>query len=178
MKLKINYDLLQKIKESNEGYTLNKATKRVALYTGISSAIGVMDNIAYQKPIEEFIMEVSTYLLVHSILTASVMLAISNIFKKLSKTELETLSRQLKSLNLDTNQELLMETYRYKTEYQLKDGKHLLPSLEQRKYLMVPTMNNGEVVFEQLVQEHVIGGKEYTLSMGAPKGTYKLVYKF
>lgn len=178
MKLKINYDLLQKIKESNEGYTLNKAAKRVALYTTVSSAIGVIDNIATQKPIEEFIMEVATYLLAHSVLTASVMLATSNIFKKLSKTELEILSRQLKSLNLETNQELLMDTYKYKTEYEFKGGKHLFPSLEQRKYIMVPTLNNGEVVLEQLVQEHTIGGKEYTLSMGAPKGTYKLVYKF
>lgn len=41
---------------------------------------------------------------------------------------------------------------------------------------MVPTYDKGEKKEVSLVQEHVIGSKEYTISHGTPRKVLKLAY--
>lgn len=79
----------------------------------------------------------------------------------------------LKDIDVNTTGDLLLDSYKYKTEYEIKRNEKNLPILEQRKYIMVPTKDtNGEV---SLLQEHIIGTGDYSLSYGSPKKVLKLV---
>jgi len=178
MKLKINYDLMTKVVEANNGFSLKRAAKKVMLYTYISSALGMIDNIVLQKPIEEYVVEVISYVAWHSVFTTLFGMGISKLVKIISLDDLRRLSAELKNLNVNTSQEQLLQSYKYKTEYKLNTDEGIIPKVEQKKYIMVPVYENGEEKEVSLLQEHTIGSNEYVLSIGTPKKVYKLAYGF
>ena len=72
------------------------------------------------------------------------------------------------------NYNLLCEAYLYDTEYSLNtEGK--VPAIEQKKYIMVPVWEYGEEKEVSIVQEHILGTKEYTISCGSPRKSFKRV---
>lgn len=94
--------------------------------------------------------------------------------KNISRQELVILSNLLNNINVNTDSELILESYKYKTEYDFnKDSES--KDLIQKKYIMVPVIQNGEEKEISILQEHVIGTKEYSLSCGEP--TKQKVFK-
>ena len=55
----------------------------------------------------------------------------------------------------------------------LKDESHRF--LLEKKYIMVPCSDDEVSNEVSLVQEHIVGSKKYTLSVGEVQKTYKLV---
>ena len=176
LKLQINYDLLSKIFETNTGISLKKSSEFVILSTSISTIFEVVSGLIISSPPEEHLKRILGYFIIHSVNTTIASLALSKIVKILSSIELKRLSNSLKHMNVNTNEELLKDSYKYKTEYEVIHDESLFPKIEQRKYIMVPAYENGEEQEVSILQEHIIGSKKYILSRGEPKKVLKLSF--
>ena len=86
--------------------------------------------------------------------------------------------QKLKDILIETDPTLLQDSYPYKTEYKV-DFSSFPPHLEQTKYIMVPVHNDWGNNERSLMQEHIIGSRNYALSYGEPEEqkVYSLVPK-
>ena len=92
-------------------------------------------------------------------------------------SRLNTLVSQLNDLNVNTDYDLLLQSEHYETKYKIKLNEKKLPYLLESKYIMVPTYSySGEIKDTSILQEHVVGSKEYVLSLGSPQKKLKLAY--
>lgn len=169
MKLVVNYDLLDKVCEAKKGISLNKITKKVGTLMGIATPVLSIDNIVGSEPLSEFFGGIAFTLFYYGSYYYLLGRVTADSTKAAAECELSNLSRQLKDIFVDTDPELLKESYGYKTEYAFNFKDSTLPKLEQRKYVIVPVHSDWENNTRSLVQEHVIGSREYTLSHGEPK---------
>lgn len=165
MKLVISYDLPERIKEANTGFSLKKTSKKVLFYTGINTVIGSTINLSTGQPIEKYFFDILVYLGLHSSINGLTSLIAADLQKKIACCDLAILTHQLRDLNVHTDLDSLLKAYTYKTEYSvdLKDG------IEQRKYINVPVCDAFGERETSLLQEHFVGSKEYVLSVGAPE---------
>ena len=91
--------------------------------------------------------------------------------------DLIKLIRKLDDLKVDTNLELIKDSTVDSTEYRIKFYKNLIPVITQEKYILVPCYNSflDDTEEKCILQEHVIGSKDYTLSIGSPSLKFKPV---
>ena len=83
--------------------------------------------------------------------------------------DIKRLAIQLKDLNISTGKELLMDSYVYEKEYKLVNKEDsIIPKIYQKKYIMIPVYDDGEIKEVSLLQEHIIGSKYYVISYGEP----------
>lgn len=165
MKIRINYDLFEKIQESNTGLSLNKSCKHVLKHTVISSIIfSIISILSNKKPIisDDTII---FFLVFHLMTKFPVDLILSKLTKKDSIKDLNFLVNMLNYLDINTSYELLQEAYLYKTSYKINKNLKNMPILIQNKYLMLPVNTKEEI---SLVQEHIVGTNNYYLSYGSP----------
>lgn len=170
MKIIVNYDLLEKAKEAKYGFSLVKETKWSAKYCAFFyGAIWTpfyaitKDPIAFSQYLHSLPCD---FLLCIPIIAG--MRCCMDYFdgKDISAIlDLFILSEKLGALNIDTNRMLLMNAYKYKTEYEINSDKKI-PRLVQKKYINIPTTDDKEA---SLLQEHVVGTRTYTLSKGKPR---------
>lgn len=174
MKIVINYDLLEEIFKEKHGFSLIKSTKKIVAVFAITCCIVLpltainTDHIKFVNYLNnlplEFLMAMG-FLIPFDAALDKMMKPVRelNIPPKLS-----TLPPKLKNLNINTNYNLLLESYKYKTEYEVKSEKGVFPHLVQKKYIIIPTLdkNKKEV---SILQEHVVGSHTYTLSKGKPR---------
>lgn len=170
MKLKINYDLLERIQFGNTGFALKKEMGITVAALPIQ-IINCIISLSKEYPI--------SILLPIAIKSQFIAFGVfSLMFKNMKKSEaiksLKELSCELKKININTNSELLLKAYQYKTDYEINYDKPNIPRLEQKKYIMVPTYIDGEEKEVSIVQEHTIGTKKYYLSHGSPQRAFKL----
>lgn len=92
-----------------------------------------------------------------------------NSTKQIAIQNLKDLSYQLKNIFVDTDYEKLQETQLYKTEYDVRFEDSIFPEIMQKKYMMVPINNDWGNNERSLMQEHIIGSREYALSYGEPE---------
>ena len=167
MKLKINYDVLDKINIAKTGINIKRSLKDTARVLTIYTPVNIGLNLALNTPediIPEYMYAIGLYTFIH--FTPNLFLA--KLQKASAIDDLKILSSYLKTLNIDTNHELLLNSEKYKTEYELTEEKR---KIKQSKYISVPTEDDSEI---SLLQEHIIGTNEYELSIGEPKKVYKL----
>lgn len=170
MKIIINYDLLDKIREAKTGISLNRSTKTFII-TGNFSLLASMFFALILIPKElliKYIPEISARtLLYHTLIRTTIDLLTIKPYKIISKEQLRELSYQLRDININTDKDLILDSYKYKTEYKwVKSEKDI--DLIQKKYIMVPVIENGEEKEVSILQEHAIGSKTYSLSIGEP----------
>ena len=177
MKIIINYDLLDKIREAKIGISLQRSTKTVLIISGAATSIfSVL--IAFAIPAEELGIEILKFVLRTLVNQSAIRLffdlLVSKIYKTISKEQLRLLSSQLKDIKVNTDKDLILDSYKYKTEYKwIKSEKDI--DLVQKKYIMIPVIENGEEKEVSILQEHAIGSKTYSLSIGEP--TKQKVFK-
>ena len=174
MKIQINYDLLSKIMESKTGFSLQRLTNKVMLCTSISSSFCIPITISRSGTTEEILNGIVSLLFWHTCWESIGQSFNSKYYKNIAINELKRLVSILNDINVSTNYELLLQSYTYKTNYKIKFNKYFLPCLKQDKYIMVPIYNNGEEKEISLIQEHIIGSKEYELSCGSQTKLLKL----
>lgn len=175
MKININFDLIERIEDANVGISLSRVSKQFIKGTIISSSVITLLSIPLQRPLEDMIQSIGFSAGLNAFAYTAIDLITAPLFKKLSREYLKILSYKLKTLNVNTNYELLMNSEKYKTEYELIPEENKLPQLEQKKYIMVPVIEDNEEREVSILQEHILGTKEYTLSIGEPKKALKLV---
>ena len=172
LKIKINYDLLQKLAESNTGLTLKDSLSKVLVYTTIATSItGLM--APTKEELARIILHNITFYLT---LVFGSDLMLSGIKKDIACKQLRNLIAQLKNLDINTNLELLQKAEHYKTEYETSDS--FPPEIKQNKYIMVTVLENGKEIETSIVQEHILGTDEYYISYGSPKRVLQKVPKF
>lgn len=144
--------------------------KWATIYTAI--------NLLGGRPIEDAIIRgVSTGVAVYSGVVIGVKMATTHPVAQASAImDIIMLSLRLESIRVSTDAELLMESTEYHREYKLVLNENKLPQILQSKYIMIPTFDDGQIKDESIVQEHIIGSKEYVLSKGSPVKQYKLSF--
>jgi len=170
LKIKINYDLFDKINEANTGMSLKRITKKNLFAISITLPLMVATS-----PDLKTVLAITTKLTAMNYLFYGISeMLFSSFIKDKSKDELKKLAIALKNIDVNTDYEMLLNASKYKTEYEIKKDEQQPPKLEQKKYIMVPVYDNGEEKEVSLVQEHIIGTDEYHLSYGSPKKVLKL----
>lgn len=179
MKLVINYDLVDKIAEAKQGYSLKRCVKRTLGFAGISTLIGAPDNLIRGNISPDLLIEISSFLAIHGGYTATFAWAFKGMTMESAQRNLSSLVKELRRSCIRTDEEAILESRKYKSEYNVNFDSRV-PSLEQKKYFMVPI--HDEIVGDKeisIMQEHIVGTREYVLSLGEPKEqkVYSLGYK-
>lgn len=171
MKLIINYDLMNEIGISNTGFNLKRFAKKMVLYTGITIPITASTH-AINPNSFPIVSLVSGYLYATFIFGGSE-LALRNVNQQLADSRLKNLASSLTKINIYTDVDSIKKARLYKTQYQIiRDDK---PAIQQNKFMMIPTNGTFNADEISLQQEHIIGSKEYVLSMGEPKKKHSKV---
>lgn len=172
MKIEVNYDLLEKIEESKTGINLNKMGRDMSFMMSIMTPFCLL---SYRNNLEQCIWGILYSFVLSSVHYGLIPSLFRDSKKERAKNELKDLASKLCSIDIYTNDELLLESRGYKTKYKINFNDGTFPKLMKNKYIMVPTKNAGEV---SLLQEHVIGTRKYDLSVGEPEKQkqYRLSY--
>ena len=86
------------------------------------------------------------------------------------------LSSQLQDLNIATNYELLLQSELYYQDTHVEFN-GLIPDIVSKKYINIPAYDYcGDIKDVSVEQEHIIGTKEYVLTLGSPKSVHDLSF--
>ena len=92
-------------------------------------------------------------------------------YKVRSESRLTKLAKDFSDNYIDTDYELLLQSQYYDRTMKVSLNESKIPIITSKKYILVPTNSySGEII-----DEHVLGTKEYVLSVGTPKKVRKLV---
>ena len=170
MNIKVNYDLINEIRDSKRGFTLADGFATAVI--GDVVALPAMTLMLSRVP--EINLSYAIGINALALLTANTLFA-SNLKKKhneevksKSKQNLYELTDQLNDNNIDITPDLLKEAVvtskKYRFEY--KDADSKAKRLKKYKYIDVPLSNGYN---KTLVQEHFIGSKDYSIKDKAIK---------
>lgn len=177
MKLIINYDFFEAVCNTREPFGPLKVVRNkkrkwevVDLPLFIGFSLLAPDRVVGNAALISTYMglDVVSHLMVHAITK-------EDIFVDDASNNLKKLVAQFHDLNISTDYELLLQSELYKRKYnvELKEKPHLLES----KYIMVPIYHfNGDVKDTSILQEHVVGSRQYVLSLGSPNKEFKPAY--
>lgn len=183
MKIVVNYDLIDKAREAQTGFSLHKYITVVGITSGIAIPAKILDTMLRNMSTGETVMaalKILAFILFYNGFQAK---AFSSFNKENSNDDLTELAKKLGNICIETDSELLKKSYRYDIKYSINFDA-FPPKLEQKKYIMVPVHNNWNNNERSLVQEHVVGTRQYALSYGEPEkekiysfGTRKMISK-
>lgn len=174
MKLKVNYDLLNRIEESKKGVSLNKLYKERLRDTAICIPsltplyFLVFDNIG------RYLIYLLGFEGIYFIIDCLIDSMFKDYKKKIAKEDLLDLVRDLEKLGVLTNYELLQSSEVIKTDYKVTLSKHKIPVIKEEKYINVNLRNGYN---ETIMQEHNIMSRYYDISVKEieKKKEFKLV---
>lgn len=180
MKLLINYDFFNAIRNVNEPLTPMKIVRNERKYI-LVTGICITDFFVL-APKQAFIHSLGWYGIY---MTCD--LVCESIFKKIldedmdryaynSRVKLKHLPGMLGDINVKTNYEMLLKSELYERKFKVESNGDKLPSLKEEKYIYVPSYGfDGKEKETSILQEHDIGSDNYILSVGEPEKKYKRV---
>ena len=179
MKLIINYDFFNAIRNVNEPLTTYKVVRNNKQWLYIWVPTWTLINVLATNNLS-FSLSCSSY---EYIFILGLNMAIRKGFnididKNIAIEKLKLLVGQFKELDISTTYDLLLESKLYEKQSKLIINEDKLPEILEKKYILVPTKDgkiNSEVSIEQ---EHIIGSKEYILSLGKPRKEHSYSYAF
>ncbi|MBQ2946774.1 MAG: hypothetical protein IJE04_02870 [Bacilli bacterium] len=177
MKLMINYDLIDKIREAKTGFSLQRTVKPILIRGWVATTFIMIINsfwVPPEKMLKALFEAMSISLNIQLLVYIPADLILSKYIRNSSKKSLTDLAMQLRQLNANTDKDLILNSYKYKTEYKLLKNDDST-DLVQKKYIMVPVIENGKENEVSILQEHILGSKIYSLSIGEP--TKQKVFK-
>ena len=189
MKVTINYDFFDAIKDANEPMhplkmIRNNKGKYLLLFPMSIAIRGIaIYTLNFENSLQAWVMYFTMVYgnslgidLLGELIARKIMRNERDYYAAKSIDRLRQLVMLLRELNVNTDYDLLLESELYSKEKELKKGERLLPSLMVKKYISVPSYNDfGEITDTSILQEHIIGTEKYTLSIGEPKKQYKHV---
>ena len=184
MKIVMNYDLVDKAREAKTGFSLNRVGKKMALASTIALPVLSINNITGTEGTAEFLGDILFCALYYGSYFSLMEKVSANMNMPRAEQELRNLSVKLGDIFVDTDEELLKEVKAYKTTYSINTSDAGFPIVEQKKYITVPVHSDWDNNTRSLVQEHIIGTREYSLAHGEPEkqkvysfGTKKMIGK-
>ena len=173
MKIEINYDLLDKIREAKIGISLDRTFMFTVPRTLAATSIFAILHIPDPNMLDKTLAVLPYFTLFYAVPTAITSIIMKNKFKESAIDRLRILSHLLSDINISTSYELLLDSENYKTEYSLKFNESKIPYVKEDKYINIPTYDDGSIREVSIVQEHIIGSSKYSLSYGSPKKVLK-----
>lgn len=175
MNLMVDFDAYNAIKDVQEKYTVTKVSRNnnrlLCKLTSIATllSLATFDGDYFIK------FAVLTFVIVFSTFSLNMLfyLLYGDLYKEDSKRNLERLVLLLNTVNVNTSYDLLEESECYYRKYKFKFNKDKILQVLESKYILVPVYGiNGDTKKISILQEHVVGSKEYVLSMGSPKKAF------
>ena len=180
MKLVINYDLLEEIKNAQEPYCgmkLIRCYKRYWIkfampFSILASIPSMFDNsfipiFASLSVFNIFVPLICDYLTYNDL---------GDFHQEEAKDKLCSLISLLRENNINTDYDLLLNSELYYKKYNLTVNEDKIIEVLESKYILIPTYNyNMKVTDTSILQEHIVGSNKYVLSFGRPEKKLKLV---
>lgn len=165
MKIRVNYDLMDKIREEKIGYSLIR-TRRDIFKFGIM--FFPLDLLIANGDFNSLIIQIIFRTGANAIVFPMNEKYSIKIGKDDAVMQLKQLASTLRSHYINTDYELLQQSYKYETNYRFILDDDKIPRIKEEKYIMVPVVDRDGKKEVSLVQEHLIGSKDYELSYGSP----------
>lgn len=179
MKLVINYDFIDKIKDVKENYGVMKIVRNRKRYlvfhlTPLCIAVDLpICLIGKESSLIVFISQVISYFMIEYFAYKQV----GDFYKEIAINKIKQLVTLLKDINVDTSYDLLLESEVYEKKYKIHINEDKILEVISSKYILVPTYDfNGEIRDTSILEEHIVGSNDYILSIGSPEKKLKLVY--
>lgn len=182
MKIKVNYDLLDRINMSKNGTKLYKSDisdlNSPVTYVDLSTAI-LGNFLVYKidRNLFLFLLSLESIFVVISLFFIKTVLKVQKKEREdCAKKDLQKLVTELYNLEVRTTNELIKESKLNNTKYKIVfTGDNIkIPRIKSEKEIIIPLSNGYE---ETLLQEHIFGDKDYDLSVKphAKEYTYKTI---
>lgn len=166
MKIRINYDLIDKIREQEIGYSLIRVKRDVIKFGVMFFPLDVLIvNGDFKSLVIQTIFRTGANAVVFSLIEKQ---TFSRFNKDNVLIQLKELAETLRKHYINTDYELLQKSYQYDVNYSILFDDDKIPRIKQEKYIMVPVVDRDGEKEVSLVQEHLIGSKVYELSYGSP----------
>jgi len=163
MKIRVNYDLIDKIREQKIGYSLIKTRRDIFKFSFMFFPLDLLiANGDFNSLIIQIIFRTGANAIVFPFIEKT------RFNKDYVLTDLKQLESILRSNYINTDYELLQQAYEYETNYKFILDEDKIPRLKQDKYIMVPVVDRDGEKEVSLVQEYLFGSKDYELSYGSP----------
>ena len=177
MKIIVNFDLINSIKNVNESMGPMKVIRnRKAQWAKFYFPLYTIVDMTFNK-IEDvpFILSLQfSFLLFLEMIVHSKGL---DEFKDKSLEDLHNLAIKLNYLNIDTSYDLLLNSQLVGKDYNIRLNENKIPEFVESKYILVPSYSyHGNIKSTALHQEHVIGSNDYVISSGSKFKRKQLVY--
>ena len=177
MKLVINYDFFNAIKDVKEPYGVLKVVRNNSgKYIRRLPIWGTLNYIVFQNMYDTLGALMCQYMLIFgSDLLVDKAIGIDTYATK-AMNRLKKLVGELDNINVKTSYDLLLDSELYEKNYRIEFNDSKIPFLLEEKYILVPSYSySGEVRDTSILQEHEVGTENYVLSVQEPVKKYKLV---
>ena len=177
MKLLINYDFFEAIRNVKEPYGVLKVVRNNHdMYMVRLPMFGVVD-LAYFRNIPAAMASLMfQYMLVLSGEMYIDRQSGIDMYATMGAKQLKELVTSFEEINVKTDYDLLLQANLYHKDYKLDFNHEHMPIIRENKYIFVPSHNyDGSVKDTSVLQEHMLGSDGYILSVGEPEKRYRKV---
>ena len=172
MNLLLDFDVVNAIKDINEGYTPMKIIRNEGKYIallGMPSLFALNYLVFGSDVFKEFPAAVVRYFIIYFGISLAERLIGGDRYKGYADTNLRYLVYQLNQLDTKLDYEMMKEAKCYHRVFNVKLNENKIPEIIESKYILIPVYGlDGEIIEESFLQEHVVGSKAYVLSKGSP----------
>ena len=178
MKIEINYDFINAIKNINEPYNIYKIVrnnKKNWLFFPIPELF-ILDSLGNKNIKTIFTtlgMQMGVIILGEYIIGKTTK---KDKYHEKSSNNIKLLSQEFNKYNINTNYNLIKNSELYDKKYNIILNNKKIPKILESKYILVPTYDNNNCIKNRSIkQEHILGEEEYILSSDIPEKEKQLV---
>lgn len=182
MKLVINYDFFNAVRNVNEPLTPMKIVRnhkiKYSMLAPIYLVLGSLDGLSPEYITQRLVFWYGFYMTTDYMfdLFAKKKLDNTDIYAYRSSLELKKLPKMLGDINVKTTYDMILQSELYEKRYKIEKNSNKTFSLVEKKYIYVPSYGfDGQEKETSILQEHDIGSVIYTLSVGEPEKQYRRV---
>ena len=187
MKLLINYDFYNAVRDASESLRPMKVIRNEKKKYMILSSVYLSMCLMARQYGNIDIKDIVLLLLRLNINLTCIDLILETLYKKIghsnmdlyaevSSLNLKKLVLLLSNINVSTNYNMLLSSELYYKTCHINCEERKLPILKSKKYIYVPSYGyDGEEKVTSILQEHIIGTKEYILSVDEPDRQYRRI---
>ena len=184
MKLLINYDFFNAIRNVNEKthplkIIRNEKTKYVIAFPIYLSTVLIlnqnqkMDATNIILPILRGYGTLLSLDYIAELITQKISYSKMDLYAQKSSTKLKELVTLLNTINVSTTYDKLLTSELYYKTCNIEYNNHKIPDIVSKKYIYVPSYGfDGNEKTTSILQEHIIGTKDYILSQDEPDKEY------
>lgn len=178
MKLIINYDFIDAIRNANEPYNTFKIVRNSKKDLGIKIPFWAVANYAIWQNIPDAMLWLCIQFYIDTFCKA-LEHKITGVdpYEEKAYKRLQRLALQFNDINLSTDIDLLLQSEMYYKKHKIELSEKNIPILTEEKFIYVPTYRyDGDVDVTSIQQEHEVGSREYVLSLGSPKNVRQVSF--